>query len=50
MLEFVHQKNLERFRSLLERVTDERVREQLQQLIAEEEGLAEWDKQVAPKV
>jgi hypothetical protein len=38
MEQFVHRKNLERFRSLLEKVTDVTFRDQIKRLIAEEEA------------
>jgi hypothetical protein len=38
MEQFVHRKNLERLRSLLEKVTDVTFRDQIKRLIAEEEA------------
>lgn len=38
MEQFVHRKNLERFRSLLEKVSDVTFRDQIKRLIAEEEA------------
>ena len=39
MKDFIHRKNLERYRAMLHRVTDEEQREQIKRLIAEEEAI-----------
>jgi hypothetical protein len=49
MEQFVHRQNLERFRDLLSRVTDEEQRSQIKHLLAEEEA-KEPPPQLAPPI